>query len=267
MNVAFSFFTGIRLKVVTMALIAFALHNAYAQLPAAVDSDVYRWMEGKRKSQVGRRMPIFEGSSRDFQLLEAYSVAQAARSQHSNQTHNDVEELIIIKEGQLITTIDSVEKIVGPGSILLVMPGKEHTLLNGDEKAVSYYVLRYASRELMDPSRGSQAGGSIAIDWNDLEFKEHSRGGVRNFFNRPTAMCSYFEMHTTTLREGLSSHEPHSHRAAEIILVMEGNTEMLIGEKTFGATAGDLYFIESEVLHGIKNVGKGPCTYFAFQFR
>jgi (S)-ureidoglycine aminohydrolase len=79
-------------------------------------------------------------------------------------------------------------------------------------------------------------------------------------------MCERFEMHVTTLNEGLKSHDPHTHRPAEIILIIEGNTEMQIGDDFYQGTQGDLYFVASEVPHAIRNTGKSACSYFAFQF-
>ncbi|MCK0147595.1 hypothetical protein MWU78_18215 [Arenibacter sp. F26102] len=65
---------------------------------------------------------------------------------------------------------------------------------------------------------------------------EHDKGGVRNYFHRPTAMCAYYEMHVTTLNPDIKSHEPHTHYATEIVLVFNGQTEMemlirLLGHK------------------------------------
>ena len=59
---------------------------------------------------------------------------------------------------------------------------------------------------------------------------------------------------------------PHQHRAEEIVLVTENKTEMQIGYKFYKGAAGDIYYIGSNILHSIRNDGKGNCSYFAFQF-
>ena len=79
-------------------------------------------------------------------------------------------------------------------------------------------------------------------------------------------MQKRFEMHITTLKEGLSSHDPHTHRAEEIILMINGETEMLIGDKNYQGKTGDFYYAGSNMLHGIKNIGQAACMYFAIQF-
>ena len=96
--------------------------------------------------------------------------------------------------------------------------------------------------------------------------KETEKGGRRDFFDRPTSVFERFEMHVTTLNEGLQSHAPHTHQAEEFLLVIEGDVEEQIGETFNPATSGDLIFVDSMVSHTIANVGEGPATYFAFQW-
>ena len=120
--------------------------------------------------------------------------------------------------------------------------------------------------------RGKAAGGSFVKDWNKLVFRKHDRGGVRSYFERATAMSKRFEMHVTTLKPGLKSHDPHTHRAEEIILMLDdgtnekSKTEMLIGDRYYNGAEGDLYYVSTGLLHGIRNTGSVPCSYFAFQF-
>jgi (S)-ureidoglycine aminohydrolase len=85
-------------------------------------------------------------------------------------------------------------------------------------------------------------------------------------FDRATAMTKRFEMHVTTLNEGLWSHPPHTHRAAEILLLIDNTAHESIDGKLLPATVGDIIFLESNVPHAIQNTSSGSSTYFAFQF-
>ncbi len=103
--------------------------------------------------------------------------------------------------------------------------------------------------------------------WENIPFKANNNGGGRHdFFEQPTAMQKRFEMHVTTLKEGLRSHDPHTHRAEEIIFVIDGETEMLAGNVVVKTAAGGFYYLGSNVLHGIKNIGTKVSSYFAIQF-
>ena len=176
------------------------------------------------------------------------------------------EELIIVREGKLTVTINKKTKTIGAGSILLIMPSDEQVMNNLDTSDVSYYVFIYNSKLPQDSIRADTSGGSLILDWKDTALKSHDKGSRRDFFNRGTAMFKRFEMHVTNLNESLKSHDPHTHHAEEIILMVQGDVKMQIGNAFFEGTAGDLFFLPSNVPHNLVNVGKGQAVYFAFQF-
>ncbi|HLL94485.1 MAG TPA: cupin domain-containing protein, partial [Spirosoma sp.] len=173
--------------------------------------------------------------------------------QTPHPAHKNDEELIIIKEGELTVTIAGKTKLLGAGSIALMMPGDEHGFENKGDKPATYYVMRYASNAPSDAVRGKQAGGSFWVDWKDVAFQPHDKGGVRRMFDRATAMTKRFEMHVTTLNQGLWSHPPHTHRAAEILLLIENTAQESIDGKLLPAAVGDIIFLESNVPHAIQN--------------
>lgn len=220
-----------------------------------------------RERKSGKRMPLLLGASRDFEYMEMHATTLVpGASPHAPHEHDDIEEVIIVKEGKLEVSIGEEEYSLSPGSVALIMPGDWHGIINKGVDEVLYYTFRYRAKARKDDQRGKEAGGSLVIPWEEVAFREHDRGGVRSFFERPTAMCERFEMHVTTLNAGIQSHPPHTHRAAEIILMIKGNSQEQINDQFYEGEAGDFYFLESESLHTIRNVGQEACTYFAFQF-
>jgi (S)-ureidoglycine aminohydrolase len=191
---------------------------------------------------------------------------EPGKAPHGSQVHADTEEIIFVKEGQVKITINDESKILGTGSIALIMPGDEHGIVNTGETQATYYIIKYKSKAVMNAERAKTAGGSMLIDWDNLEFKSHNKGGRRNFFDRKSAMSERIEMHATTLNPGIKSHEPHTHAPAEINVMMEGTTEMEIGSKIYPGEAGDVYFLGSNIPHAIRNTGDKPCMYLAFQW-
>ena len=141
----------------------------------------------------------------------------------------------------------------------------EHSFANLSDKPVTYYLMRYKALG-SDTESKLQVGQSFIKHWKDLEYKPNDKGGRRNVFDQKTNQAERFEMHITTLNEGLMSHPPHTHKAAEILLLIEGKAEESIDGKWIPAGVGDIIFLQSQVPHAIRNVGKGAATYFAFQF-
>jgi (S)-ureidoglycine aminohydrolase len=175
------------------------------------------------------------------------------------------EDLYIIKKGTLNVSMNDSSAPLVPGSVILVTPGKHLFIQNNNGEPCEYYVLKYRNKIGVD-KENVEKGRSFMKDWNKIEFKPHDKGGVRNYFDTATVMCKRLEMHVTTLNAGLKSHDPHRHVAEEIILMMDGRTEMQIGENLYKGKEGSVFFMNSNVLHGIRNEGTTPCTYFAFQF-
>jgi (S)-ureidoglycine aminohydrolase len=195
-----------------------------------------------------------------------YSTLKPNHKLRPSHIQKNDEELIIVREGKLTVTINNKTKTIGAGSVLLIMPDDEQMMNNLDTSDVSYYVFIYHSKTPKNSVRADTSGGSLILDWNDIAFKPHDKGGRRDFFNRPTAMFKRFEMHVTNLNQGLKSHEPHTHFAEEIILMVKGDTKMQIGNSFYEGTAGDLFFLPSNTPHNLINTGEGQAVYFAFQF-
>ena len=177
------------------------------------------------------------------------------------------EQIIIVKEGNVEVKFGRRKsQTIGPNSVAFLLPGEDGTIVSKSPEA-SYFTMTYVSAEKPNLKRGKKDGGSFIIDYNQVEFRPHDKGGIRNYFHRSTAMCSYYEMHITNLNPGIKSHEPHTHRAAEFIIMIDGTTEMEIGNELFQAKKGEVYFMPAHVPHAIRNIGDKQCQYFAFQWQ
>lgn len=234
-----------------------------------VHPGVYKWDDLEVKASEGRESrQIMEGVSPHLEYLEIHATTQYKGAKPGKaHANDDIEECIIVKEGRLKATVEGRTTILGPGGVILLMPQQMHSLENDGDGNLTYYVMRYRARKQMDLQRGEAAGGTLALNADSLAFKPSSRGGGRAYFDRPTAMCERFEMHVTRLDKRGPSHDPHAHVETEIILVISGETEMIIDGKNYKGSSGDLYFINSGLTHGLRNTGDTSCTYFAFKWK
>jgi (S)-ureidoglycine aminohydrolase len=199
-------------------------------------------------------------------LVVSVETIKPGQQRIPNKNLTTFEELLIVKEGQL--TIQGKDgKPLGPGSIVFLTPNDKRGLKNEGATDVIYYRLEYNAISGVDEARGKSNGGSFIIDWDDLLFKPTEVGGRRDYFSRPTATTTRFEMHVTTLNEGVPSHAPHKHDEEEIILLMKGNATMTVEGQEYLMGPGDFVFAASHDFHGIRNTGKGQCEYFAFQWK
>ena len=235
----------------------------------SMESQVYRWHDLQvEKSETREGRQILKGSTTDLEYLEIHATTLAPRqSPHASHSHEDSEELVIVKEGLLNVTINDQSQILGPGSIAIAMPGDQHGWVNAGDTPVTYYVFRYRSKSPVNLERGNQAGGSFMINWNDAVMQKTQSGGRRQHFDRSTSMFERFEMHVSTLNAGLTNHQTHTHRAEEFVVIITGEVEMQIGDSRHKASAGDVIFLASQIPHSLRNVGSEQTEYFAFQWQ
>ncbi len=233
-----------------------------------VESKVYSFSEAKvEKTSSGEKRQLIDGETTHLANFEIHTtMLEPGKAPHGSHVHADSEEIVFVKDGKIEVTLNNEKKVLGPGSIALIMPGDEHGIENVSESQATYYIIKYKSKMAMDAERGKTAGGSMLIDWENIKFQPHDRGGVRKFFDRKSAMSERIEMHATTLNPNIKSHEPHTHKPAEILIMMDGTTEEEIDGSTYQGEVGDIYFLGSNSSHAIRNTGKKPCTYLAFQW-
>ncbi len=256
------------MRVVLFILILIATQSSVAQKTDSLASKIYYWNKLEPVKEDTRvRRQVLEGSTTSLSYFEVHaSTLEPGKAPHPPHTHDDQEELMIVKDGTVKITINGVSKILGPGSIAFAMPKDEHGIENAGNTQATYFILKYKGKH-PDPERGKQAGGSFMLDWNALKTNNTGKGYRRDFFNKATSQLNQFEMHTTALNADSVSHAPHTHVQEEIILILRGSVTMHIDGKLYPASVGDLVFLPSRIPHALLNTGKEQCEYFAFQWR
>jgi (S)-ureidoglycine aminohydrolase len=244
---------------IAVLLSALLICFSYTGQSQPVSSKVYNWNAPGTKK-------IFTGSGAILSRHEMNAVTLAKGKSKKYPSHSLLERFFIIKKGPLKVTLNDSSAVLDRGSVVSVLPGDYVRIENTGTEAAEYYLMTYQSIAPPNSERGKKAGGSFMMHWNDMVFKPHAKGGVRQLFDRQTVMLNRFDIHITTLNEGLRSHDPHTHKNEEIILMLEGNAEMQIGTEHQKANAGDAVFLGSMVLHNLSNIGKIPCVYFAIQW-
>jgi (S)-ureidoglycine aminohydrolase len=208
-----------------------------------------------------------QGSTTDLAFINYHASTLApGKTNHPQRALDNREELIIVKEGQLTLHINDSNKVLGPGSIALIVAGDKQSFENSGSVPATYLVLGFTSRNGVNIERGKTSGGSLLKDWNELAVKKTAKGESRQVFDRPSSMFPRFEVHATTQNAGEESHPPHTHRAEEIMLLMKGSVSMNIDSVIHKAVVGDVILIRPNVPHNLKNTGGEQCWYYAIKW-
>jgi mannose-6-phosphate isomerase-like protein (cupin superfamily) len=108
--------------------------------------------------------------------------------------------------------------------------------------------------------------GSAVFEWNALTAKPTKVGARRDVFDAPTATLAGLECHITTVNPGEAPHTPHRHADEEMLFIKEGTVEVTINGVTHQAGPGAIVFFGSNDLHGLRNTGPTPATYYVLRF-
>lgn len=244
------------MKTIFATLFLFICINISAQSPIA--THVYNWSTESK--------PMFEGAGA---VLSKQSLAghqlKAGKKLRFNTGLNGAEMFFIIKYGPVSVLLNGTESLLDKGSVVFLLPGDEVVFTNPRKDPVEIYAMLMSS-SAPDIVRGKSAGPSFVMNWFDMTYKAHDKGGVRQLFDRKTVMMNRFDIHITSLNPGLNSHAPHTHKNEEIILMIDGEGEMVLGNSKEKIVTGEAAWVESNIPHNITNTGKRPAVYFAIQW-
>ena len=106
---------------------------------------------------------------------------------------------------------------------------------------------------------------STVFDWAGMAATPTPVGEVRQFFDTATRTLGRLECHVSTVNPGLASHPAHRHPDEELIIIKDGALEVTINGRASRAGPGSLFFFASNDLHGMRNPGTVPATYFVIR--
>jgi XRE family transcriptional regulator, regulator of sulfur utilization len=107
---------------------------------------------------------------------------------------------------------------------------------------------------------------SAVHPWETLPVEKTASGERRAVFDGYTTTVDRLETHITTVNPGTGSHAAHRHPDEELVYVREGVIEATINGVSKRAPAGSVIFFASNDLHGMRNVGETPASYFVLRW-
>jgi mannose-6-phosphate isomerase-like protein (cupin superfamily) len=95
-----------------------------------------------------------------------------------------------------------------------------------------------------------------------LPVEEHEHAQFRHVMMGKLATGESVEVHESTLPPNGSPHAPHHHVHSELWLVREGTVQLTINGSVHVIGPGGVGFVRSNEVHGIRNAGTGPASYY-----
>ena len=103
---------------------------------------------------------------------------------------------------------------------------------------------------------------AASYKYEDLAVKQNGLNQSRAVFDGLTHSDYPVELHMTRLAPGQMPHAPHHHVNEEVMMLKNGELEVMQGGMTSRVGPGSIVYVQSNVEHGWKNVGTEPAEYF-----
>ena len=116
------------------------------------------------------------------------------------------------------------------------------------------------------PSPSGKPLASRVYDWSALKAVAIPNGERRMVFDGPTATVDLLHVHATSLAVGQASGEPVRHPRDEVLIVKEGEVEVHLDGTTQNAGPGAILFFASGAVTRLRNIGRGPATYYVIYY-
>ena len=138
--------TLICITALVMCIPTAIIAHKYQQAP--LSSTIYDWNSIKVEStKTGERRQFLQAPTPTLDELELHvTTLNPGEAPHPPHKHPD-EELIIIKEGTVESTVNGITKRVGPGSVIFQASNQLHGLRNVGTTQAVYHVIKWKTEK------------------------------------------------------------------------------------------------------------------------
>ncbi len=231
-------------------------------------SRVFSWEKlVARTTPNGERRDVANHPTPTLAVFECHiTTLNPGRASHAPHRHPQ-EEFIIVKEGQLEVHLNDQTQEAGPGSVFFYASNDAHAVRNIGTTRATYWVINLATPTTHNPAAHlrNPTRPSGVFDWAKLTAVPTKVGERRDVLKGSTATMANLTCHVTTVKVGEAAHGAHRHPDDEIVIVKEGTLEITINGETQRAGAGSVVFFASNDLHGMRNGGDTPASYYVIR--
>ena len=261
-------------SIISLVASATAIAQVAAPDRAKLGSTLFKWEQlAAKPTPVGQFRAVVDNvSTPTFEKLELHVTTLKPGMASHPPHHHPQEEMILVKEGVVEASINGQTYRAGPGSLFFYAANDVHNLTNVGSTPATYFVInvftaatRAAPNKPAAESASPEMLRSSAFDWEKLAATPTKTGARRVIVESPTVTFSKFEAHATTLNPGVIL-APHPDADEELIIVKEGELEVIINGKTERVGPGSILFFASNEIRDMRNSGKTQTTHHVLRF-
>lgn len=121
-------------------------------------------------------------------------------------------------------------------------------------------------KDQVTPANRGQGLESALVRADDAAPTRGEWGHWLRYFRGDTHGTRDVVVLAVVLKPGQAPHPPHQHPEEEFMILAEGAGVWTLGDKELPAKKGDVLYAAPWTMHGVKNTGDGPLTYYMFKW-
>jgi quercetin dioxygenase-like cupin family protein len=268
--------------VVAAALLPFHVAAQPSPTSASMTPPSYPFLEGSayfdwgslagKPTGVGYYRPVVDARIPTMERFEMHVTTLNPGMISHLPHHHPQEELILVKDGTLESSINGRKDRVGAGSVLFFASHDVHNVTNVGDAPATYYVINFYTAATAavrnQPAADWAPPGTLkscALDWKALVPTTAASGAKRYVYaDSPTLTYANLEIHATTMPPGVPASAVHHHPWLEVIVVREGSVEFNLNGLRQTGGPGSIMYIAPNTLQSSRNPGTVPATYTVF---
>jgi mannose-6-phosphate isomerase-like protein (cupin superfamily) len=128
-------------------------------------------------------------------------------------------------------------------------------------------VVAWGSREALHARERAEVVGSQTVTLGDVKLSPYLVDGKKIgelgiYINGDTPGSSQFVTGRLLLNPGESPHPPHVHPEEEVMIIEQGEGDIVVDNKVTKVGPGSVMYTTPNVSHGIVNTGKVPIVFY-----
>jgi len=242
------------------------------QKTTVLHSSFFDWSSLKVKiTPVGQSRFVADSPAQTLTRLECHVTTLRPGFPSHPPHHHPQEEMILLRNGTLESSINGNKQRFGAGSLLFLASHDVHNVVNVGDTPATYFVINFhthATAQVRDQAAALWAPhtllASSVIDWSKLTPKPTKTGTRVSLVNSPTLTYKKLEVHATSINPGTDSTQAHRHPWLQLFIIKEGSVEFTVDGVKHISGPDSIAYVEANALMSLRNAGNTPCSYTVF---
>jgi quercetin dioxygenase-like cupin family protein len=221
-----------------------------------------------RPTPVGLIRTVFDNPTPTLEKFEVHvTTLRPGMASHSPH-HHPWEEMLLIKEGNVVASINGQDHPAGPGCLIFFASHDPHNLRNVGDGPATYYVINFCTdlvHTVPDKPASEQAVPgmfpSSVIDCDKLPALPTKTGTHVDVIDSPTLTFVRLGSHITTLNAGQSTRADIADPGDELFILKSGVLEARVDGVTCRLRQGSLFYCAPNSKRTFRNIGTTPASY------